>query len=247
VTYTATEQGPRTGELPQQLFRHWVHSREEDRPDSQAFRPDDFDFPPSFGRDGFEMRPDGEFVQDDVGPADGIVRVRGHWSQRGPRRVEVRFDGEREDYAFTVVSIDEGLLRIRPESPSGTSERLPCATDEQLQRFAASPPASAFRLIDFSYADVVILESFPPQFVLRVSGTKPYANMTVQLVPLVYVQQPEYWEIEVVGSLSGIGLPAEQPYEVSLAITSFLGTAGVEVVGASRRQKIDVQRSGTES
>jgi hypothetical protein len=41
----------------------------------------------------------------------------------------------------------------------------------------------------------------PPPFVLRVSGTKPLANMQVQLVPLVFIRQPEYWGIDVVGSL----------------------------------------------
>ena len=76
------------------------------------------------------------------------------------------------------------------------------------------------------------------------SGTKPFANMSVQLVPLVYVRQPEYWEIEVVGSLPEIVLPATQPYEVSLAITSFLGTRGVEVVGANRRQRFDIEGPG---
>jgi hypothetical protein len=68
--------------------------------------------------------------------------------------------------------------------------------------------------------------------------------MDVQLVPLVYVRQPEYWGIEVVGSLHGIGLPAEASYEVSLAVTSFLGTAGVEVIGATAQQRIDINPRG---
>ena len=79
---------------------------------------------------------------------------------------------------------------------------------------------------------------------LRVSGTKPWATMTVQLVPLVFVRQPEYWGIEVVGSLPGIGLPAQAPYEVSLAVTSFLGTRGIEVLGANRSQRFDLDGSG---
>jgi hypothetical protein len=70
VTTTATDHGPRTSDLPRQLFRHWIHSREEDQADVQVFRPPDFPFPPSFGRDGFEMRPDGQFIQHDIGRAD---------------------------------------------------------------------------------------------------------------------------------------------------------------------------------
>jgi hypothetical protein len=240
---TTTATAPTTG-LPPQLFRHWVHSREEDEGDVQVYRPPDFDFPPSFGRDGLEMRPDGAFIQDDVGPADGIVQVPGRWTLQAPDLVVARFDGARPDYAFTVVGVDDHTLRITIRTAPGSYERVPCADDAQLQQFISAPPASGFRVIDFSYADVVTLESFPPQFVLRVSGTKPYANMAVQLVPLVYVRQPEYWGIEVVGSLPGIGLPALKPYEVTLALTSFLGTQGVEVIGATRTQKIDIDPTG---
>jgi hypothetical protein len=241
MTTTATEQGT----LPLQLFRHWVHSREEDQGDVQVFRPPDFAFPPSFGRDGMEMRPDGTFIQHDIGPADEPVQVPGRWTQRGPGRVEVRFGGAREDYAFTVLSIDDARLQIRREELRATQyESVPAPDEQQMQRFMSAPPASNFRLIDFEYADVVILESFPPQFVLRVSGTKPVANMTVQLVPLVFIQQPEYWGIEVVGSVPEIVLPALAPYEVSLAVTSFIGTKGIEVIGANRVQRFDIDRSG---
>ena len=59
ATRTATEQGRRTADLPPELFIHWIHSREEDQDDIQFFRTEGFSFPPSFGRDGMEIRPDG--------------------------------------------------------------------------------------------------------------------------------------------------------------------------------------------
>jgi hypothetical protein len=246
TTSTATEQGRRTDDLPRQLFRHWIHSREEDQDDVHFFRTEDFSFPPSFGRDGMELRPDGTFIQDDIGPADGIVQTQGRWTQQGPGQIAVRFDGEREDYAFTIVSVEADLLRIRMMSATTPYESVPCADAEQMEKFTSAPPATAFRLLDFDHADVVTLESFPPQFVLRVSGTKPLFNMQVQLVPLVYIRQPEYWGIEVVGSLpGGIGLPALAPFEVVLPLTGFLGTQGIEVIGASRVQRFDISPSGT--
>ena len=113
VTDTATQQTAGAGALPPGLFRHWIHSREENQGDVQFFRPPGFPFPPSFGRDGFTMRPDGEVVQDDVGAADGIVQVPGRWAQQGPGQVAFRFDGARPDYAFAVFGIDDDLLRIR--------------------------------------------------------------------------------------------------------------------------------------
>lgn len=113
--------------------------------------------------------------------------------------------------------------------------------EEQLRVHQDLPKADSQRLIDFERAQILTLESFPPQFVLRVTGTKPFLNMEVQLVPLVFVQQPEFWGIEVVGRLpGGIGLPALAPYDVSIPLSGITGTKGIEVIGASRSKRIKV-------
>jgi hypothetical protein len=113
--------------------------------------------------------------------------------------------------------------------------------EQRIMDFEALPSADSHRLIDLERAEVVTLESFPPQFVLTVSRTKPYANMEVELSPLVYIRQPEYWGIEVTGHLpGGIGLPALAPYTVSLPLAGVLGSRGIEVIGATRSEKIDV-------
>jgi hypothetical protein len=114
-------------------------------------------------------------------------------------------------------------------------------SEELMEDYEALPKAGSYRLVDFEWTEVVTLRSFPPQFLLRVGGTKPYANMRVDLSPLVYFRQPEYWGIEVVGRLhGGILLPAEVPYEVSLPLSGITGTRGVEVIGATRSEKIEV-------
>ncbi|GAA3665708.1 hypothetical protein GCM10022224_032500 [Nonomuraea antimicrobica] len=105
--------------------------------------------------------------------------------------------------------------------------------------FAELPAPESVRLIDFEEARVVP-GIVPDSFILVVSGTKPYLNMTVRLSPLVYVTQPEYWGIEVVGALPGVGLPATAPYTVALPLDGVLGTKGIEVVGATRRKTFDV-------
>lgn len=105
--------------------------------------------------------------------------------------------------------------------------------------FAKMPAPSSVRVIDFEKAEVhpgIV----PKTYILVVSGTKPYVNMKVELVPLVYVRQPEYWGIEVVGSLPGVGLPTTAPYTVSLPLDGILGTKGIEVIGANKTEKIDV-------
>jgi hypothetical protein len=224
--------------LPRALFQHWRHSREEDSGDIEVYRSDSFDFPPAFGRDGFDIRPDGTFIQEDIGPADGIVEVPGRWTATGPRQLRVAFRQARPGFTFEIVSLDDEVLRIRRgDQAYGTAD----AMDEgQLGAYTGLPPASAFRRLDFENASVITLKILPPQFILRVSGTKPFLNMEVELVPVVHIRQPEYWEIEVVGSLRGIGLPVLAPYAVSLPVTGFVGTKGIEVVGATKRQRFDL-------
>jgi hypothetical protein len=109
--------------------------------------------------------------------------------------------------------------------------------------FAQKPLPQSVRLIDFDRAEVH--PGFLPRtYILVVSGTKPYLNLQVNLSPLVYVRQPEYWGIEVIGSLPGIGLPALAPYTVSIPIDGVLGSIGIEVIGANKAEKIDIMGPG---
>ena len=245
MTATDHEQYGIPADLPPAIFAHWVHSREEDAEGLEVFRPESFEFPASFGRDGFEMHENGAFVQEDVGPADGVVRVPGRWSLLGPRQVAVSFHGTatREGYTFEIVAVEADVLRIRRGQQQTTQLNYATSAamdDAQIQAFQSLPPAAGFRRLDFDHAQVIALRIIPPQFILRVSGTKPYANMDVELVPFVYVRQPDYWEIEVVGSLRTPGLPVAVPYSVSLPLAGSLGTRGIEVVGATRRERIDI-------
>jgi hypothetical protein len=116
--------------------------------------------------------------------------------------------------------------------------------EQSLEDYAALPTDQSHRLIDFDTANVVSTRSIPPQHFLSVSGTKPYLNMHVELSPLVYIRRPEYWGIEVVGSLPGIGLPATAPYTVSIRLEGIVGTKGIAVIGASRTEEIDIPSIG---
>jgi hypothetical protein len=123
-----------TAALPPELFQHWLHSREEDRDGVEVYRPEDFPFPPSFGRDGFEIHPDGRFVQDEIGPADGTVQVEGRWEPVGDGRIEVSFD-DRPGYSFDIVELDRSALRIRrveePLPPEGRCGNWTAWVDRQ--------------------------------------------------------------------------------------------------------------------
>ena len=65
--------------------------------------------------------------------------------------------------------------------------------------------------------------------------------MEVSLTPLVYVRQPEYWGIEVIGCLrGGIVLAPTAPYIVILPLNGTIGTQVIEVIGATRSEKISI-------
>lgn len=103
------------------------------------------------------------------------------------------------------------------------------------------PLAQSCRIIDFERADAISLMIYPPPPpMLVVAGQKPFANMQVSLNPLRYVQKPEYWGIEVVGCMPAIGQPAIVPYVVELSLSGYIGTRGIEVIGASRTERIEL-------
>ena len=111
--------------------------------------------------------------------------------------------------------------------------------EKELKVLESLPQPSTCRIIDFKTAEVVP-GFIPKTYFLIVSGEKPMVSMKVDLVPLIYIKQPEYWGIEVVACQTGIGLPMVAPYHVSLDISHLLGTAGIEVIGASTTKKIKV-------
>jgi hypothetical protein len=110
---------------------------------------------------------------------------------------------------------------------------------QDIAKLEALPHATACRLIDFDTAEVV-RGIMPNTYFLIVRGTKPWLTMDVELAPRIYIVQPDYWGIEVVGCQSGIGLPMEAPYAVVLNISHVRGTKGIEVIGATHSKQIDV-------
>ena len=101
------------------------------------------------------------------------------------------------------------------------------------------------RLIDFERVDVISPMIYPPQPRLVVSGLLPTPGTGVTLQPLTYVSQPQYWGIQVVGTIEGIERPvapdaAPVPYRAELDLAGVTGTEGVEVIGASQTERVVV-------
>lgn len=110
-----------------------------------------------------------------------------------------------------------------------------------ISEFIKLPPATAAKLLDYDDDKVEIQAGFISNtWFLHVGGTTPYYNMRVELVPVQYVDKPEYWEIQVIGTLQEVGLPSTKPYHVSILLGPFIGKQGVQVVGATKHAKLQV-------
>lgn len=104
----------------------------------------------------------------------------------------------------------------------------------------STKPASSSRIIAYDHAEVVP-GIIPDSFFLIVSGEAPCLNMTVALVPLIYVRCPDYWGIEVVGSLEGgFCLTAMKPFHLSIPLAGITGSKGIELIGANKSETFPV-------
>lgn len=79
---------------------------------------------------------------------------------------------------------------------------------------------------------------------LIVTGVKPYTNMEVSLSHEAYNGRPAYWRTVVVGCVkNGLLMPLATPYYVTMNLDRFVGSKGVEIVGASQKVRRPVPRS----
>lgn len=104
----------------------------------------------------------------------------------------------------------------------------------------STKPSESIRVINFEDAQVVpgIVRD---TYFLIVAGEAPCQNMKIILTPLIYTRQPEYWGIEVVGSIVGdICLEAVKPYSEAIPLAGSTGTKGIEVIGANQTKRFDV-------
>jgi hypothetical protein len=105
---------PMNNNLPSAIFQHWIHSREEDTEKVKVYRPSDYQFPPSRGRDGFEIKEDGEFIRYGIGATDRPQEITGTWKAEEDDKIRVSWENQnQESYTMQVVSCEERLLKVR--------------------------------------------------------------------------------------------------------------------------------------
>ena len=92
------------------LYKHWIHSYEEDEQGKKVYRPSNFEFPLSFGRDGFEIKKTGEIILYIPGMDDGIEERIGQFQIRDSDKIEVNTHGRH--FTITVLLCETDRLVV---------------------------------------------------------------------------------------------------------------------------------------
>lgn len=100
------------------LIGSWLHSWEEDTPEVIVFRPADYAFGPSRGRDGYEFRTGGILMYHGFGPADEPLTSTGEWGWRSGDEIHLVVNDPQGAY------IDESLRIVSCEADALLVERL---------------------------------------------------------------------------------------------------------------------------
>jgi hypothetical protein len=95
------------------IVNHWIHSHEEDSTGVQTYRPSTYSFPPSRGREGWELRKDGTAVHDAIAPADGNDAFEGHWTLGDGGLLTITTSETPRPYRFNVLQVDSTILKLQ--------------------------------------------------------------------------------------------------------------------------------------
>jgi hypothetical protein len=92
-----------------ELVQHWIHSYEDDdaTQEYRTYRPATYAFPPSRGRDGFEIKENGVAISHPVAPFDGNMSISEKWSLDGD---DLIFTGESGVRRFRIITLTKEKL-----------------------------------------------------------------------------------------------------------------------------------------
>jgi hypothetical protein len=98
---------------PSLLNQSWLHSHEEDTTDEMVFRPSTYKFPPSRGRTGFELRPDGSARVLGIAQTDAPQEQQGTWTIDAAKQLLVHVPSLQQTQALKIVSSSPDRLVVK--------------------------------------------------------------------------------------------------------------------------------------
>ena len=96
---------------PESMIGHWIYSHEEDTSSGRVFRRSGYPFPPSRGRQEYQLKPGGELIATGPGPTDRRLTVQGTWALEDHTLVLHLPSG---DNRLQIVSVEADRLIFAP-------------------------------------------------------------------------------------------------------------------------------------
>ena len=106
---------------PQQLAQRWLHSHEEDSDTEMVFRPADYDFGPSRGRMGLELKPDHSCTNIGIAPTDGPIESQAVWEVDDDQNLIIYGSSGSPSQVFQIVSLQKDRLVVKRLVPDTTN------------------------------------------------------------------------------------------------------------------------------
>jgi len=94
----------------QYLQNHWIHLYEEDENSVKVFRPSDYDFKPSRGREEIVINAEGILRFKPISPNDEPVFFDGTWKVEGAT-LELNYDHKTE--SFKIIEVGSNILKLK--------------------------------------------------------------------------------------------------------------------------------------
>jgi hypothetical protein len=98
------------------ISKRWLRHYEIEKDEVRIYRPSYYKFPFFRGREGFEIKNNGEFISYDIAPACGIEQVSGRWEVIEQNKIKVTFfDQPKKNHLLNIISCEDGILKIKRE------------------------------------------------------------------------------------------------------------------------------------
>ena len=98
-----------------EIFKHWVHSSEEDKEGVMVFRPSHYNFLPSRGRQSIQIKENGEIIFSGPGKDDRKIQDIKFYELENPNILKVFSDDQRKEAVtkFEILECNSDVLKIR--------------------------------------------------------------------------------------------------------------------------------------
>lgn len=95
------------------LCQCWKYSYEESEEDMKIYRPCDYNFPPSRGREGMTFMTNKKFVYNAIAPTDGFMELKGNWEMEEDILTMNYTNPTIKVSKFAVVSMTKEMMKLK--------------------------------------------------------------------------------------------------------------------------------------